>query len=663
MTRKNLRLICIALACGSALLSMRQLSLESNVIHTMLGQTHELRAQVVTDPTRMKARTFGSVAAPTSYSFLAQTLEIDKRYRTRIPIRVIGEEDQLLPGQIISITARLIPTKERRVAALAIARELSVATEPSRWARALGAIRSGLQRASGDGNAAALIPGMVLGDTSAQSNQFAQDMRRSGLTHLVAVSGANFAIVSSFVLWAMSFLFSSLRTRLIATAISLSAFIALVRPSPSVLRAAAMAAVLLIAQGSARRKDPLPALGFAIAAVIAIDPWQSRDPGFALSVLATAGLLLLSAKFPGPIAAPVAAMIFCAPVIIAISGYLSPMSIVANVLAAPVVAPITIVGFIAALISPFSHVLASLLLSLISPLAGWICLVALWCARFPVIAIASLAFIAIALLLVLSRSKMVLTFLIAALLLSYLQRFPSGPWDIAQCNVGQGDALVIKTVRNRAVVIDTGPDPALIDRCLSNLGMHEIALVIITHDHADHAGGLSGVMRHRKVDEIWRDVRAGTRAHVDDLTIDVLWPRTAQERFSSLPGDGSELNNRSIAVAIYNSDFSIVAAGDLEPPAQSQIQPPRVDIYKVSHHGSRYQDEGFTRALAPRIALISVGRGNAYGHPADETLALLHRIGAEIFRTDRDGAIALDAKAHRFTVRTSESGFGIWRWR
>ena len=642
---------------------MRQLSLESNVITTMLGQTHDIRAQVVTDPTRMKARTFGSVAAPTSYSFIAQALEIDDRYKTRIPIRIISSVHELLPGQIIAVEARLISTKERRVAALAIARTLQVETQPSLWARALAAIRTGLRDASGDGDAGALIPGMVLGDTSAQSDQFATDMRRSGLTHLVAVSGANFAIVSSFVLWSLSFLFSSIRTRLIATAVSLGAFIALVRPSPSVLRAAAMAAVLLIAQGSARRKDPLPALGFAIAAVISIDPWQSRDPGFALSVLATAGLLLLSPRFPGPIAAPIAAMAFCAPVIIAISGFLSPMSIVANVLAAPAVAPITIVGFIAALISPLSQGLASLLLSLISPLAGWICLVALWCARFPVISIAWFLFITIALVLILSRSKFVLIFLIAALLLSLLQRFPSGPWDIAQCNVGQGDALVIKSVRNRSIVVDTGPDPALIDRCLSQLGVREVALVIITHDHADHAGGLSGVMRNRRVDEIWRDVRAGFRARIDDLTIDVLWPRTSDERFASLPGDGSELNNRSIAVTIYNSDFSIFAAGDLEPPAQAQIHPPRVDIYKVSHHGSRYQDEAFTRALDPRIALISVGRANSYGHPADETLALLHRIGADIFRTDRDGAIALDARAHRFTVRTSESGFGLWRWR
>ena len=96
---------------------------------------------------------------------------------------------------------------------------------------------------------------MVIGDTSKQSEEFKNEMRRSGLTHLVAVSGANFAIVSAFVLWGMQFIFRRTNYRLLATAVALAAFIALVRPSPSVLRAAAMAAVLLAAYASRRGRD------------------------------------------------------------------------------------------------------------------------------------------------------------------------------------------------------------------------------------------------------------------------------------------------------------------------------------------------------------------------------------------------------------------------
>jgi competence protein ComEC len=210
-------------------------------------------------------------------------------------------------------------------------------------------------------------------------------MRRSGLTHLVAVSGANFAIVSAFVLWGMQFIFRKVNYRLIATAIALASFIALVRPSPSVLRAAAMAAVLLFAYGSRQGRDPLPALGFAIAAVVIADPFQARDPGFALSVLATAGLLLIAPKIrPKILAPPVAAMALCSPVIVALSGYISPMSIIANILAAPVVAPITIMGFVAALISPISAPVAQLLIWIVKPLAQWITWTAQWSSTFPV---------------------------------------------------------------------------------------------------------------------------------------------------------------------------------------------------------------------------------------------------------------------------------------
>lgn len=614
----------------------------------------------------MSERVYGSVKAPTSYSFLANALEINQRFRTRIPVRVIAQRSDLLPGQIVSGNFRITASKERRVAALAIARSIESEKKPSRWARGLAAIRTGLRHASGTGDSGALIPGMVLGDTSLQSDTFQTQMRRSGLTHLVAVSGANFAIVSSFVLWAMAFLFSRKRTRLIATAVALLSFIALVRPSPSVLRAAAMAAVMMYAVAAARKQDSIPALGFAIAAVVIVDPWQSRDPGFALSVLATAGLLLLAPRIKGPVAEPVAAMVFCSPVIIAISGFISPMSIIANVLAAPAVAPITIVGFVAALMSPVAPPIATVLIALVKPLAWWIVKVAQFVSSFSVISLATTTFllISIALILIYRRlgKAVAISALSLTLVISYVTKFPSGQWDVVQCDVGQGDALVLSTLHRKFIVIDTGPDPVKMDRCLANLHIKEIALVIITHPHADHDGGLPGVMKSRTVHAIWRDVTAGTEAMIDGTRISIMWPRDRAMNFRALPGDGSAVNNTSIAVLIDRGDFTLFAAGDLEPPAQAQLVPPRVDIYKVSHHGSRYQDEAFTRRLSPRIALISVGAGNSYGHPAPQTLTLLRRMGAKIERTDRDGAIALDVVGQSITVRSSTRGFRLWRW-
>jgi competence protein ComEC len=303
-------------------MSMRQVSLESSEITNYFNQEVSFSAQVKTDPSK---------TATGNFSFTVRLLQFsthDKVLTLRTPIRILTKKQiQLLPGQTIAGTATVLKSKESRVAALFIVNgAIEIQTKPSSWAAGLSAIREGLRENSGTGDAGALIPGMVLGDTSKQSPQFKEAMKRSGLTHLVAVSGANFAIVSSFVLWCMQFLIRRKNIRIIATAIALTCFIALVRPSPSVLRAAAMAAVLLSAQFGKRGTDSLPALGFAICAVVLGDPWQSRDAGFALSVLATAGLLLLAPriveklpthkKLAGALAPPIAAIVFCSPILV-----------------------------------------------------------------------------------------------------------------------------------------------------------------------------------------------------------------------------------------------------------------------------------------------------------------------------------------------------------
>ena len=143
----------------------------------------------------------------------------------------------------------------------------------------------------------------------------------------------------------------------------------------------------------------------------------------------------------------------------------------------------------------------------------------------------------------------------------------------------------------------------------------------------------------------------------------VLWPASGTHVFASMPGDGSAVNNSSIAVLIASSNFTLFAAGDLEPPVQHQLigDVTPVDIYKVCHHGSRYQDSEFMRALHPQIAVISVGAKNMYGHPANQTIDALARLGARIVRTDISGSISIIAKEHRLKIRTSKSRFNLFR--
>lgn len=686
-------------------MSIRQASLAHSQIARFFMQSATITAEVVTDPNKTNTG---------NYSFIARAILVNNssiHYKLRVPIRVMTSKQsmsKLLPGQRFSAQGRIVASKEARVAALVVIKdEIEIQTQPSHWASALGAVRLGLRSLSGDGDAGALIPGMVLGDTSKQSPQFKNSMKRSGLTHLVAVSGANFALVSAFVLWMMQFLFTRMAFRLSATAISLIAFIALVRPSPSVLRAAAMAAVLLIAQGTKRGRDSLPALGFAIAAVVIVDPWQARDAGFALSVLATAGLLLFAPvlveklslhmpeKLAQALAPPTAAIVFCSPIIVALSGYLAPMSVIANLLAAPFVAPITIVGFISSLFSPFAPLLSSALIWFIRFPAGAIALIAHWASSFPVLTLRTgkIGFLIVACFTLLAWLfkkwfKYITIFtLIVLISITWLQRWPGGDWQIANCDIGQGDSMVLNLGNHQGLVIDVGPDAVAEDRCLKALGIKEIPLLILSHFHADHVAGLPGALNKRTVGQVWVSVNSaplvesamahvalegveiikavrGMSSRVGPLTIKVLWPTLSATSFEEMPGEGSQINNSSIATLITSNEFSIFAGGDLEPPVQQilvkDVTP--VDIYKVCHHGSRYQDLAFMAALHPRISVISVGVGNTYGHPAVQTLEALTRLGSEVVRTDIDGAIAVQVRKHQFTIRKAKGRFNLIRW-
>jgi competence protein ComEC len=713
--------VLVVLACamllGSAVMSLRQVGLQTSQVHRFIGSTSTIQFQISTDPTKTQSKVFGSTLAPTSYSFLATALQVsdeNERYRLRVPIRVITQNRRvrgLLPGQMVSAAGAIRVSKEARVAAMFLVRgEVTIDTQPSPWASALGSIRTHLRSLCGTDDAGALIPGMVLGDTSLQSANFKNEMKRSGLTHLVAVSGANFAIISFFVLWCMQWIFRSLRMRLIFTAIALSSFIALVRPSPSVLRAAAMAGVVLVARGVGKRSDPLPTLGFAIAAVVIGDPWQARDPGFALSVLATAGLLLLSPRIgrwlgkfvptfvANSLSPPIAAVLMCAPILVALSGYLGLMTVVANLLAAPMVAPITIIGFVAALISPLSPGLSSLLLFIIRWPAGWIAGVAHWAAAFPVLQMSTglagfiggvvvICLVIVTVVLLRKAHKfMIVILLIATLTFAWVGQWPAGDWQIVNCDVGQGDSLVINLGNHRGIVVDTGPEAALEDRCLSRLGIKSVALLILTHFHADHVEGVAGLIRGRSVGQVWVSNNAepafesqrvsswlagvpkvvavrGTSVNLKSargpISISSLWPDDGAHAFDLLPGDGSAINNSSVAVLITSPDFSLFAAGDLEPSAQSEILAlvGHVDVYKVSHHGSVYQDQAFMDRLSPTVSIISVGAGNSYGHPAAQTIAALVRLRSRIYRTDESGGIAIEARVHHFNIHTSA---GAW---
>jgi competence protein ComEC len=192
--------------------------------------------------------------------------------------------------------------------------------------------------------------------------------------------------------------------------------------------------------------------------------------------------------------------------------------------------------------------------------------------------------------------------------------------------------------------------------------------LVLTHFHADHVGGLSGALNKRVVKQVWisnnhqpegaylqsiallkgvslQEVNNGDSFQVADAKISVLWPESVTQSFATLPGDGSAINNSSIALQIQLPDLSIFAAGDLEPPVQEIITTnpllKRVDLYKLCHHGSMYQYFPMLDRISPSVALISVGKDNSYGHPAPETVGEFRRRGIKVVRTDQSGGIAV----------------------
>jgi competence protein ComEC len=247
--------------------------------------------------------------------------------------------------------------------------------------------------------------------------------------------------------------------------------------------------------------------------------------------------------------------------------------------------------------------------------------------------------------------------------------------------------MVINLHGGQAIVIDVGPDPVAEDKCLRNLGIKEIPLLILSHFHADHIGGLSGLLQSRHVGQVWIStnlepllesthvlkllqeskivtVQKGFVSQIAGIQFEVLWPENVTKNFQSMPGDGSLINNSSIAMLVTSTDWSLFTAGDLEPPAQNEIlgSVREVDIYKVCHHGSKYQDEELMSALSAQVAVISVGAKNSYGHPAPETIDYLTRLGTQVLRTDEDGAVAITAKQHHLRVRKSKARIRLFYW-
>jgi len=659
---------------------------------------------VTGDPRRRAAPAGGPPARADGVVLRARLEQLTGRgttWRVRVPVVLLAPSDGwsgLQPSQRVRATVRLGPVGPGDdVAALLVARGPPVDVQPaSTVQRAAARLRAGLRAAVADlpADQRGLVPGLVVGDTAEMPAELVADFRVAGLSHLTAVSGANVAIVLGAVLFAARWAGVRGWGLPVVGAAALAGFLVLARPEPSVLRASAMGLVVVVGMLRGVRGAGVPALGAAVLGLLLADPFLARSLGFALSVLATAGLLVLAPgwrralarvlppRLADAVAVPAAAQAAVAPVLVLVAPQVSLVAVPANLLAAAAVPPATVLGVLAAVTAPVSERLAALLGSAAGLPAGWIVTVGRQAASvpsatvdWPAGAVGALLLAAVLLaggasLPALRRRPRLAVALAAvvALLVSPLgprHRWPPPGWTAVMCDVGQGDALVLAAGPHTAVVVDAGPDPVAVDRCLRDLSVRVVPLVVLTHFHADHVEGLPGVLAGRSVGEVevsrlpepeeqadrvaaWTQTAGvpvtvapvGEQRELGGVRWQILWPARV------IRAEGSAPNNASVVLRVETAGLVLLLAGDLEPAAQQAVVAAaggllRADVLKVAHHGSRLQDPGFLAAVAPRAALVSVGAGNTYGHPAPATLSRLADLGSVVLRTDQHGDVAV----------------------
>ncbi len=696
--RRTAGALAAVLLCGAAagaVAGLHGADVRRGPVPALAREYAEATAEVTVtgDPRLTRPRVRGAALAPASVVLEAEADRVTgpdgTTTTTRTPVLVTvhpraGKERTawlgLLPSTRLRVHGRLAPPLRDGDRIAAVVRVNGggpprVTGPPSPVQRLAGRLRAGLRSAT-DGlspDARALLPALVVGDTSRVPPELDEAFRATDMLHLMAVSGSNLTLVLALLTGPPRLagraerrgLAGALGIRLRTTALLggglTLAFVIVCRPEPSVLRAAACGLITLLALGTGRRRSLLPALAAAVLALVLYDPWLARSYGFLLSALATGALLTIAPgwsaalrrrgvppRLAEALAAAAAAQAVCAPVVVAMAARVSLVAIPCNLIAEVAVAPATVLGFAALAVAAVAP-----------PVAGWIAQVARTGAALPgaeadwpdgwtgalLLAVVTLAVVLVGRRLLRHRllcAACALLVLLAVVRPAPLARiitgWPPPGWRMVACDVGQGDALVLAAGPGTAVVVDTGPEPRAVDRCLRSLGVVRIPLLVLTHFHADHVAGLTGALRGRAVGAIETTgleeppgqaefVRRGARsAHIPvvaaapgerrrfgPLSWEVLWPAPPPT-----PAGAEGPNDASVTLLVRTAGLTLLLLGDLEPPAQQALRAahptlPEVDVLKVAHHGSAYQDPHLLRRLRPRLALISCGADNPKG--------------------------------------------------
>jgi competence protein ComEC len=578
---------------------------------------------------------------------------------------------------------------------------------------------------------AELARGFVLGEDEGIDARTEEDFRRSGLAHLLAVSGQNVTLLALLATALMAALGIPLRERLVWVLALIAVYVPLAGAGPSIQRAAVMGAAGLLATLAGRPASRLYALALALGVTLAIDPGIAADVGWQLSFAAVTGILALASPLRHAIAArlgpgalrgalaegaavTIAATLATAPLVAFHFEALSTTTLLANVLAMPAVAPAMWLGMASAAASQVPGLPVEIPNALNALLLGYIAQIAAWCGRPSWAEIevrlgaAGLAGCYVAL----AASALLVFRLSRHRRLAALEQPADGPrrrprldfsahrhlllavagivavgavWGAAGggstgpppsglrvevLDVGQGDAILLRPAGAPAVLVDGGPPGEDLARRLEEAGVERLGAAVITHDQSDHSGGIEELfgrlpvarlvyarLRRRSLEAARAagavPVRAGAGSELRSggLLLRVLWP---PRELVAETTPGADPNQLALVLLARWRDFSMLLAADAEAEAVP-LEPGPIDVLKVAHHGS--EDTGLAALLeraGPRLAVISVGEGNSYGHPTGAALATLAAHGVRTLRTDRDGTVTIDVGRGSVAVATAD---------